>query len=167
MANSMNHVTKINDDELLYRSVRADPSYDEYFYDDDNNLVILPNAFKDGHKRPSVSRAGMDGVDPCIYPYRLSETDGIVGLIAGEIRAINDVTSQLENKKLVYKVDIEHKPSKKNKAHAQIFAIPKFQGKPEEKEGAFDRLKISLANLASKRNWIVEPVLPSEIQTTL
>ena len=159
----MNHVTKINDDELLYRSVRADPSYDEYFCDDDNNLVILPNAFKDGRTRPSVSRAGMDGVDPCIYPYRLSETDGIVGLIAGEIRAINDVTSQLENEKLVYKVDIEHKPSNKNKAHAQIFAIPKFQGKQEEKEEAFDRLKISLANLASKTNWIVEPILLPEI----
>lgn len=160
----MNHVTKINDDELLYRSVRADPSYDEYFYDDDNNLVILPNAFKDGRTRPSVSRADMDEVDPYIYPYRLSPTDGIVGLIAGEIRAINDIISQLENEKLFYKIDIEHKPTEENKAHAQIFAIPKFQGKPEEKKQAFDRLKISLANLASKRNWIVEPiVLPSEI----
>ena len=159
----MNHVTKINDDELLYRSIRADPIFDEYTYDDEKNLVILPNAFKDGRTRPSVSRAGMDGVDPCIFPYRLSQTDGIVGLIAGEIRAINDVTSQLENETFVYEVDIEHKPNEINEAHAQIFAIPKFQGKPKEKEDAFDRLKISLANLASKGGWIVEPVLPSEI----
>lgn len=156
----MNHVTKINDDELLYRSVRADPIFDEYTYDDEKNLVILPNAFKDGHTRPSVSRAGMDGVDPCIFPYRLSQTDGIVGLIAGEIRAINDVTSQLENETLVYKVDIEHDPSKINKAHAKIYAIPKFRGKQEEKEEAFDRLRISLAHLASKWDWIVEPIPP-------
>lgn len=159
----MNHVTRIediDDDELLYRSVRADPNLDEYTYDDEKNLVILPNAFKDGHTRPSVSRAGMDGVDPYIYPYRLSQTDGIVGLIAGEIRVINDVTSQLENETLVYKVNIEHKPSRRNKAHAQIYVIPKFKGKQEEKEEAFDKLRISLARLASKGGWIVEPVLP-------
>ena len=156
----MNHVTRIDNDELLYRSVRADPNFDEYTYDDERNLVILPNAFKDSHTRPSVSRAGMDRVNPCFFPYRLSPTDGIVGLIAGEIRAIDDVTSQLENETLVYEVDIEHKPSRRNKAHARIYAIPKFKGKPKEKEDAFDRLKISLARLASKRGWIVDPIPP-------
>ena len=50
----MNKNDIVQDDEVLYRSVRGELN-NEYSYDDTNKLVISSQAFRDRNKKPSVA----------------------------------------------------------------------------------------------------------------
>ncbi len=46
----------VRDDEELYRRVRSESKFEEYFFDR-GKLIINPAAFNDPYKKPSVDRA--------------------------------------------------------------------------------------------------------------
>ena len=148
--------TQVDDSELLYRAVRKDA--DEYRLEADGRLRFTANAFKDQFCKPSVDRSSLR-VDP--RDTRFSTSDGVTSLVTEDVRAIGSVavrSSDGKEVKLVYRVDVQHRPITKseteprdNPAHCQI------ECDPEIKNTHFKKLKEALALLATQRGWVVEP----------
>ena len=160
----MDKKASIWDDEELYRSVRGDLAAEEYIYHN-GKLRIRSNAFRDIGKKPSVDRAKLKEFTP--FCSRLSATDGIVSIIAAEIRAIGTVKTKVQNADvIVHAVDVIYDPNPKsdpeNYAHSQIIVNPDFFrtdifDTDSKRKRTFDKLKKALARLATKRGWTLVP----------
>ena len=160
----MNKNASIWDDEELYRSIRGELDAEEYIFDR-GKLQIRSNAFRDISKKPSVDRAKLKEYTP--FCSQLSDTDGIVSLIAADIRAIGTVkTKDKDAEVIIHAVDVIYDPNPKsdpeNYAHSQIVINPDFfQGDifdtNSKKERTFYKLKKALARLATKRGWTLVP----------
>ena len=149
--------TKVDDSELLYRSVRADDGEFTYI---EGKLVFTANAFRDRSQKPSVDRSSLR---PNPVDARMSPTDGIATLITEDVRAIATVRfeqkepGKQERKNLVYGVDVVHRPltnppaPKDNPAHCQVECNPEITNNHARK------LKEALAILATNAGWTVEP----------
>ena len=154
----MNKNDSVQDNEELYRSVRSRnrESADKEYIIKKGRLIILPAAFRDRYKQPSVDRAKLRDFKPTLS--KLSETDGIVSLIAGEVRKIGKVETKVQNGDPVpHAVDVIPDPTPDNPAHSQIVVRPDFFGSKNKQKNAFKLLQIALAKLASKKDWTLEP----------
>ena len=100
-------------------------------------------------QQPSVDRALLRNCNP--EAAKLSQNDGIICLLAKEVRdekiIINNPQDVTE-----YKLDVKPDPLQNNAAHAIIVSSPPYKNK-----NAFEKTKIKLAFLASKRGWLIEP----------
>ncbi len=151
----MNKNEVLQDDEVLYRSVRGELN-NEYSYDDTNKLIISSQAFGDRNKKPSVDRAKLRAYDPSLS--KLSDTDGIISLMTGEVRAIGKVKTKNQNVDvIVHAVDVVYAPTPENPAHSQITVNPEFFGSRNKQRNAFKLLQLALAELATKNGWTLEP----------
>ncbi len=144
----MNKNASIWDDEELYRSVRNELGVEYIYYE--GKLRIRSDAFRDLNKKPSVDRAKLKEFSP--FCSKLSDTDGIVSLIARDVRS----------RKIVgHVVDVIYDPNPKsdpeNYAHSQIVVDPDFSGTSSRKERTFYKLRRSLARLATERGWTLAP----------
>lgn len=154
----MNELESVADKEELYRSVRANLDFDEYYHDDDGNLIITRKAFKDRNKEPSVDRAILINSDP--KNSKKSDDDGIVTIVACDVRKIGDIiTKKDDHETIQHTVDITPDPTDDNEAHALITVDPKFFGSDKKQKKAFKLLRIALARLATKNGWTIEPDL--------
>ena len=144
----------VRNDELLYRSVRSESEVEEYFFDR-GKLIIRPAAFNDKRKKPSVDRAELREFNPSLS--KLNETDGIVSLIAGDIRAIKEVKTKAEDRNVVHAVDVIYDPTPENSAHSQIIVDPEFFGTGSRQKRTFKKLRVALATLATENGWTLEP----------
>ena len=145
----------VQDNEVLYRSVRGNLEAQEYSIDS-GTLIILPAAFRDRNRKPSVDRGKLKEFNPSLS--KLSETDGIVSIIACEVRAIGKVTTKYQKDDVVvHAVDVIPDPTPENPAHAQIIVYPEFFGSKNKQRNAFKLLQIALATLATKKGWTLEP----------
>lgn len=142
------------DEEALYRNVRGGGE-DEYRYDETGQLIISNNAFLDRNKKPSVDRAKLNNFDP--EKSRMRKEDGIVTLIAQEVRQIGDVRSNNGGGSIAHAVDVSPDPVPRNKAHAQITVEPDFFGSSSKQKKAFKLLRIALARLATQNGWTLNP----------
>lgn len=149
-----NHV--LNDEEL-YRNVRSKPEIKDYHYDDTGKLRILPRAFFDPAKKPSVDRAKLIGHNP--YRALKDETHGIVSLMAGDVRSIRGVTTKgkTDDEVQIYTVDVEFNPTLERPAHSLISVIPEFRHTESQQKKAFKQLRLALARLASENGWKLKP----------
>lgn len=147
----------VSDEEELYRSVRKDINADEYRYDENTGeLVITSQAFRDSQREPSVDRAKLRDFDP--NKSRIGEGDGVVSLIAKDVRQIGDVKSKNTDDEIEHAVDIKPDPTSDNEAHALITVQPEFFGSDEKKKGkSFKLLRKALARLATENGWTLEP----------
>ncbi len=146
----------VSDEEELYRTVRGEQGADEYFYDETGRLVIASKAFLDRQKEPSVDRAKLRNFDP--EQSRISEENGIVTLIAREVRQIGEVkTNDNEGRQVNHAVDVSADPTPENEAHARIVVVPNFFGSESKKNEAFRLLRKALARLATRSGWTLEP----------
>ena len=148
----------ISDEEELYRSVRNQINNAEFFYDDNGQLIITRDAFKDRKKEPSVDRAKLRNFNPSLS--KLSESDGIVSLNTKNVRAIGDVKTNTEEGVRGHSVDVVYAPinnTPKNLAHSQVTVEPIFFGSDNKQKKAFKLLRIALARLATKSGWILSP----------
>ena len=143
----------VRDNEELYRSVRGKLEDKEYILND-GKLRILPKAFSDRHRAPSVDRAILKA-NPSLS--RLHDTDGIISLIAGDVRALGEVESKTEDKQIVHAVDVIYDPTPANPAHSKIAVTPEFFGSTNKQKYAFRLLRIALAELATKNGWTLPP----------
>jgi len=154
-------VTRVNqncvsDEEELYRNVRGNLEYEEYFYDPTTGrLTFLPKAFQDREKEPSIDRAKSRNFDP--EQSRISEENGIVTLITREVRQIGNVVTNDNEGRVNHAVDVSADPTPENQAHARIVVAPEFFGSESKKQKAFRLLRIALARLATRSGWTLEP----------
>ena len=93
----------VRDDEELYRRVRSESKFEEYFFDR-GKLIINPAAFNDPYKKPSVDRAELKELNPSLS--KLDETQGIVSLMTADVRAIKEVETKTEDEDVVHVVDV-------------------------------------------------------------
>lgn len=152
----MNENQLIDDNEILYRNVRSDPKYDEYIYEQ-GELKILANAFLSRRgRKPSVDRAKVVENNP--HKTRMKNS-GVVSFVAGEVRQIDSVVTTVENESVYHDVDVVFTPSSCRPAHSEIVTRPDFFCNRERM--AYRRLRVALADIATKRGWIIPP---SEIE---
>lgn len=144
---------RVLDDEDLYRRV---PNIPTMFKMVEGRLRLSSGAFNDsgddGQKRPSVDRARLRNFDPVLA--KTAPTQGVVGLVASEVRSIRSVTKTDQSGAVVYThdVDVIPDPLPANDAHALVTVAPQFAS-----HRPFERLKESLARLAEQRGWLVPP----------
>ncbi len=136
---------RVGDGEVLYRNVRL------RYCTPDETVKVRSEAFFDPQRRPSVDRAELCSHDPA---YTRRGVDGVVSLVAREVRAIDDVL--LHDPVRVFMVDVEPRPLQDNPAHAQIYLQPESNN-----DRVFRRLRISLARLANTRPWAIRPEFPA------
>jgi hypothetical protein len=149
-------VTIVDDPEELIRRIPADSGF---YNTNDGTLRFSASAFNARDRMPSVDRRKMRAsLDDC----KNDATDGLVLLIAAEVRAIdaqpgNQTTTP---NPAIYKVDVMHRPIDAgnadglpaNEAHSQI------EMTPGPGDARFKKLKEALARLATKRGWLTSPV---------
>ncbi|MEE3715276.1 hypothetical protein V2H45_00795 [Tumidithrix elongata RA019] len=151
-------ISLVGDEELLYRRVAAHGNGETQYYtrSPEGKINFSKMTFSDRGLKPSVDRA-------CIHEYtpsrtQLEKTDGIIGLIAGNIRAVDDLSSGDSKGKITtsYKIDVIHRPKSDNKAHARIEPSPEYSS-----DKVFKRLQQKLARLADERlvshGWEIKP----------
>ena len=111
-------------------------------------------AFKATNRKPSVDRAQLRR-----HPSHalLSATDGIVSLIAGQVRAIKSVPKPVGEED-VYAVDVVYAPTMENHAHSEIIVKPEYFGSNKERRYAYRMLRIALALLANESGWTLRPL---------
>ena len=148
----MNNNNFVRDEEKLYRSVRGEIEYDEYSINDAGEYIVQPAAFRDRHRRPSVDRAELRGFDPSLS--KLSNTDGIVSLITGEVRRLPKEDIQLAD----HTIDIIYMPTMENFAHSQIMMAPTCSISKTREKKAFKSLQKALARLVNQQGWTLKPV---------
>ena len=150
-------VDAVSDEELLYRSVS--PQRNQCPIDASTGKRRLSSqAFSDATFQISVDRAAFCGNDPTYTQF--SPRDGVVGLIAGEVRAIDGISRNDDRGRLIRAqvVDVVPDPVEAadgveaNQAHALIFATPDFDNR-----SVFRKLLERLNYLAEARGWIIEP----------
>lgn len=145
----------VADEEALYRRVL--PNY--YQTDSRTGLKRLsPQVFSDRELKISVDRAILCANNPNYT--KKSDNDGVLSLITGDIRAINNLV-RLDAKGNVINdqvVNVDPDPinnmendADNNPAHALIYATPDFDSRP-----VFKRLIESLTLIS---NW---EILPTE-----
>ena len=135
----------VRDDETLYRSIRGDEAAEHYTYDG-GKLTIRSKAFMDRCRKPSVDRAELRSCDPSLS--RLDETQGIVSLIASDVRAI---------KLDVHTVDVIYNPTSENPAHSQITITPECCVTTSKQDRVFRSLRTALADIATENGWTLRP----------
>jgi len=151
----MSQEDTVTDDEKLYRRIPNNPK----LYTVENGITRFSSqAFNDRKMEPSVDRAKLCNNDPTHTQH--DSSDGVISLIAGDIRAIGTVEQYDKKGHLEYThtIDVIPVPIKNqpplpdNPAHASIIAEPEYRN-----EKTFRRLKQALARLATRRGWEIEP----------
>ncbi len=130
----MNKYDFIQNDEELYR---------HYSYDSETKVKINNKAFLDRNNEPSVDRAKFKDFEPASSKRPDHDTDGIVSLIAGEVRGI-----EIDN----HTVDVIYDPLPENPerslpencAHSLIILTPKCDLSKSKRKDARSALRRAL-----------------------
>ena len=149
MTNDFRH-GKIEDNEKLYRRVpihkeNTHPNERKYYYDISGVLKVTPYAFLDRDRQPSIDRACNRNLDPT--ETQQYDTDGIILLIAGDIRNKVNIDS--------HDVCVEYKPVYGNIAHSLILLKPH----PDTRNKR-EKFREDLADIANMRGWEMGPLVP-------
>jgi len=148
-------ISFVGDEELLYRSIPY-LKLKDYIQQTNDGIAISSQAFSDRGLKPSVDRAALNNND--LSKTQVNPRDGVVSLLTSKIRKIDDVKKQAQDGKeiTVYKIDVVHRPTETNFAHAQIEPSPEYETK-----NIFRKLTHSLAFLATQRirehGWEINP----------
>lgn len=160
----MDKAERVQDDEELYRNVRGGADSGEYFYDTVGKLRIQPEAFRDRSKKPSVDRAKLLDFDPsrALLPKtNLEKANGIVSLMASDVRAITDVITKTEEEIVVHAIDVVPVPTDDRPAHAEITVDPDYFGSRNKQRNTFKDLQKALArrasDIAAENGWTLPP----------
>jgi hypothetical protein len=140
----------VDDNEIVYRRVIFDPQC--FVLEESKKLIVTASAFRDRNHQPSVDRAILCDNDPH-HTQGVDKRNGVVLLIASEIRAIADVIKyDGDRPAVVYEIDVVPAPLIDNVAHAEVRAHPTISSSK-----VFRRLQQGLAMLANKRGWLIYP----------
>ena len=142
--------TLVLDEEAVFRAVADGPQL--FAVDSSGSLRLSGSAFNERRREPSVDRASM--MQGGAGASRKSESDGVICLIAGEVRAVKTVVTLDQKQRPIHphQVDVVHDPVDGNAAHAVVRTAPALAS-----DSAFRRLKEALCLLANKRGWAYPP----------
>ena len=151
MATELPAISPVLDVEPLFRAVRDDVQY----YSCDTNGVLRKlsaSAFNDRDMEPSVDRASLRPGGPS--DSRKSDTDGVISLVAREVRSIKAVVTLDKKAHPVnnHQVDVVHAPEIDNHSHALVKTAPTVAN-----DSTFKRLKEALCRLAESKGWAFPP----------
>jgi hypothetical protein len=138
------HLDRVGDAERLYRRVR-----EKYVrIEADNTVRFSANAFNDRERKPSVDRAIL--VDDQPQRTRKEPSDAVAGLIAREVRAIEEVVERTATGQVVrpYRIDVVPNPIHNDPDLPDNPAHAKIQADREINSSAFKQLKDVLARMA-------------------
>lgn len=146
------------DEDLLYRRVRHD-----WTVVDGDAVRLTSQAFNDRLFKPSVNRCSI-WPDPVCS--KVDASDGVVQLLAGEVRQIGGVVhnpAAAIDQQVAYKLEVIARPIAldnaeglpENPSHAQIESDPMV-----ESRSRFDKIKDALSRLAERRPYAVNPTRP-------
>lgn len=162
MKKSISSENPISDNEIVYRRVKNKGDCIEYYYDENDNLVLEDEAFRDGSRKPSVSIARLLNFKP--EKAITEDVQGIVEILTKRIKLIPDVITELDNDQIKHKIKVKHEPSPidhlnsdqdeiaRANAHALIVARPDFTGTRKQIKDTFRKLKVALARTVNKYN---------------
>jgi len=148
-------ISLVADEELLYRSI-PQVKFNDYIHKINEEFKVSSQAFSDRGQKPSVNRATLDDHDPT--KVQVNSKDAVVSLATSDVRKIDKVKKKSQNGAdlIIYKIDVIHRPTERNFAHAQIEPSPEYETK-----NIFRKLTESLAFLANQRikdyGWEIEP----------
>lgn len=157
----------IQQDECLYRRVKNKGKLQGYRCMGNNRVKILPDAFYDNKRQPSVYRAKLLNckAEKAIPENR--DIEGIVSILAKDIRSIKGVYEIIGDDKIEYDIKVRPEYDKNEgdkdraNAHAIIFTDPAFKRKKykNKKTSPSQLLKIALARIVNKKNkvWDLPP----------
>jgi hypothetical protein len=149
-------ISLVADDELLYRRIfsTVDGDTAHYQISPEGKISFTKRAFADRCLKPSVDRAILHEYDPT--KTQLKQTDGVIGLIAKDIRVNEDNFDNKGNITGSHKINVIHRPKSENQAHARIEPSPEYAS-----DKVFKRLQQRLARLADERlaihGWEIKP----------
>lgn len=83
----------------------------------------------------------------------MSDTDGIVSLVVGEVRGLPNEDIELAD----HTIDVIYMPTMENPAHSQIIMIPTCSISKTREKKAFKSLQKALARLANLKGWTLKP----------
>ncbi|MCJ2140260.1 hypothetical protein [Methylobacterium sp. E-066] len=145
--------TKVENDEFLYRSIRANPSEPEEYSYASGKLIISVSAFNDRGNKPSVDRSLLrDKPEEA----KKNSSDGVAALLAEDVRNIKGVKVTAERTdERTYYVDAIHRPllaDPVNLAHCQVECDPELAN-----PSRFRKIKEALAIIATKHGFVIDP----------
>lgn len=141
----------VGDDEVLFRSVSV--KHSQCKRDEAGRWKLSSQAFADRTQKPSVDRAILCNSDP--FFTQKSPKDGVVSVVAVEVRGIKGVTQNDTNGNVVmtHAFDVIPNPIiPDNPAHALIVSTPDYS-----KPRVFKKLLERLRYIADRRGWMIEP----------
>ena len=151
MATEAPATSPVLDNEKLFRAVRDEPIH--FSCDAAGALKRLSHSvFNDPDMQPSVDRATLRlGV---AAESRKSPGDGVVELVAVEVRSIKALVSRDPKGKptLAHDIDVIHAPEAENYSHALVRTAPQVAS-----GGTFKRLKEALCLIAETNGWAFPP----------
>ena len=139
-------IDRVEDCERLFRSVKLKPE----FIGQDGRAKT--SAFNDRNKRPSVDRAQLIGNEPTKTNLFLPG-DYVLQLITSDVRAIPPIEEKNDKGRNVsdngvHNADVEPVIEGHHPAHAEIFLTRLPEDGLETNSGAFQKLKVRLAEIA-------------------
>ena len=142
--------TFVLDEEAVFRAVADNPQL--FAVDESGSLRLSGSAFNDPRREPSVDRSSLKHGGAGAS--RRSESDGVICLVSGEVRAVKTVVTldQKQRPLHAHQIDVVHDPVEGNAAHAVVRTAPTLAS-----DGAFRRLKEALCLLANRRGWAFPP----------
>jgi SepF-like predicted cell division protein (DUF552 family) len=114
---------------------------------------LSSQAFSDRRLQPSVDRAHLCNSDP--YFTQKAPNDGVVSVVAAEVREIKDIIQNDASGKPILTHVIDVIPQAiipDNPSHAIIDASPAYSN-----QRVFRRLLERLREIAERRGWMIEP----------
>ena len=141
----------VGDDEVLFRNVSV--THNQCKRDEAGRWRLSSQAFSDRNCQPSVDRSILCNSDPS-YTQK-SPKDGVVSVVAAEVRAIAGVSQNDANGNVIktHVVDVIPDPIlPDNPAHAIIVVTPDYAN-----QKVFRKLLENLQQLAERRGWMIEP----------
>lgn len=141
----------VSDDELLYRSVSRDL---RGYSVTESTVRISSQAFSDRSRCPSVDRAKIRDHKP---EFTLkSPNDGVVGLIAKDVRGIAETQNDSKGQPIcVYKIDVFPRPTEENPSHAQIEPSPEYKNSTPFKK-VLEKLACQATIRIQNYGWEIE-----------
>ena len=144
-------------DEELYRWIKAidvnNPSRDDHYKVRPNGFIEIQSAaFRAGAKL-SADVSSINSCDPEKTKRPGCDTDGVIGLIVGDVVGIT-IKDKYNNDVIDHDIVVKHDPIPNNKAHALICMIPrqnithKISGGRTDR--AFSQMRKALADFVNE-----------------
>lgn len=141
----------VGDEEILFRNISI--AHHQCKRNADGTWHLSSQAFSDRSSKPSVDRALLCDANP--LHTQKSENDGVVSVVAYDVRATASVIQNDAKGNLVqsHAIDVTPDPlHPHNPAHALITSAPEYANK-----SVFRKLLERLQFLAELRGWLIEP----------